>query len=145
MFLFYCSMFFVHVLSCVMFGGGPITMLTICQGGPPVVPVFLYAVHKNFKILTSRKVIWREVKDEEEIVKNQDLKELKIPLILLILFGIIFVCISKFKMFLRNWKSNPRKASWSLVKFWNLYVYLNNIGLTRKMLTERCIFKCRNV
>ena len=36
------------------------------KGGSPIVSVFLYVVHRNFKPLRSLKLIQRKVKEEEE-------------------------------------------------------------------------------
>jgi hypothetical protein len=47
---FYVSVFFVHVLSCIVFIRGPCHLLAKDQGGRGhlVVSVILYVVHRNF-------------------------------------------------------------------------------------------------
>ena len=58
----------VHVLSCVVFGGGPCTLLTTGQWRPSTVSVFPYVVHRNFH----RDKCYKR---EDEKTKNEILKE----------------------------------------------------------------------
>ena len=52
---FCVSLFFVHVMSCVVFGGGPCTLLTIgpgVGGGAPALSEFIHVFHKIPLLLT---------------------------------------------------------------------------------------------
>ena len=61
-------MSFVHVLPCVVFGGGPCILVITGQGCPPVVSVFLYLIYRNFQILWNRdKWYKRKLKEKNRI------------------------------------------------------------------------------
>ena len=45
---FCVSVSFIHVMSCVLFGGGPCIRLVTDKGGPPIVLILLNLFHKKF-------------------------------------------------------------------------------------------------
>ena len=61
-------MYFVHVLSCIVSGEDLYTLLITGQGGPPIMSVFLYVVHRIFQISSHRDKWYKLMKMKKNLI-----------------------------------------------------------------------------